>query len=839
MAYYFKKKENIGNKTTEYSRYYSAFRGVDFSSDHTQVHESRFAYLVNMYKDYKSGQGESVETIAGFRQRAKFNDDSVYGIFYFKCKVDGVETERVLVHSGESLYLWRNYPHSINILTEKTVVAENQDNTLKIKIDFPLEEVVNLKTLTGETISGWTKMGDELVFTFTLPSVSNNFELTYYEGKSDSSDILYSGMNKRRSSSFICNNRLYIIDGKNYLVYDGVTVKRVKEDAYIPTTYINIIPSDKNGDSGKEYEVRNILSPYFKNTFVANGEAKEYFLNEADIDEIVSVKVYGKTVDEYNVDTNKGKITFTEAPKAPKDEGYDAGYAGVEIVAEKTWKSLDGIIQEEDIADIIESCTLCATFDDRVFLSGNPKYHNLLFWCRLTQGYANPSYFGVIDWTRDGVGNAPITGLMGVSDTLMVLKADTQQDSSVYFHTGETVDNIATRIYPKSQGLSGLGCIGACRNFLDDPIFISKLGVEGVSQLKIASERTNEHRSSLIDAKLVNTDLASACLEEWGGYLWLLTDGKIFLADSRQRYADNTGVMQYEWYYLEGIGVWENQHKEYLYSSSIAPELADFKVENNGKEYDLELAENVYSYDLNENQDLRGIVANSSNSLGKIPQIYTTSANIEIGESHFDIKIEYILKDIQTAEGEETRAFLVESRGNYREGEFKKATVLYTMSDNVFFGCENGVVCSFNFDQRNKEGDLPFSAYAFDNRIINCGCATKMDNCQIPHLTKSTIKRSTVIKTKSFKNSTAKIKVRTNKKPYEQIARINSGTFAFDDMDFTNFSFSLGDNSLFAIKEKEKQWVEKQYYVYSDEYMKPFSLYYISYRYNVAGRYKN
>jgi len=85
----------------------------------------------------------------------------------------------------------------------------------------------------------------------------------------------------------------------------------------------------------------------------------------------------------------------------------------------------------------------------------------------------------------------------------------------------------------------------------------------------------------------------------------------------------------------------------------------------------------------------------------------------------------------------------------------------------------------------------------------------------------------------------AKVKVRTNKKPYEQIARINSSLFSFNDVDFSDFSFITTDQSLFAIKEKEKQWVEKQYYIFSDEYLKPFSLYYVSYRYRVAGRYKN
>ena len=129
MAYSFKKKENIGNKKTEHSRYYSAFRGVDFSSDHTQVHESRLAYAVNMYKDYQSGQGEALETIAGFRRRAKFNDSEVYGIFYFKCEVGGEQVERVLVHSGKTLYLWHNYPRSINILTVAPITVQEPSST--------------------------------------------------------------------------------------------------------------------------------------------------------------------------------------------------------------------------------------------------------------------------------------------------------------------------------------------------------------------------------------------------------------------------------------------------------------------------------------------------------------------------------------------------------------------------------------------------------------------------------------------------------------------------------------------------------------------------------------
>ena len=96
-----------------------------------------------------------------------------------------------------------------------------------------------------------------------------------------------------------------------------------------------------------------------------------------------------------------------------------------------------------------------------------------------------------------------------------------------------------------------------------------------------------------------------------------------------------------------------------------------------------------------------------------------------------------------------------------------------------------------------------------------------------------------VLKLKTFLASSLKIKVRTNIDPYKQIARIGSALFSFDAMDFEDFSFVPSDSGLFAVKEKEKKWVEKQIYLYSDEHMRPFALYYIAFRYFVAGRLKN
>lgn len=863
----------LTDNSTTYSRVYDNFRGVDFSSDHTQVQHNRLAYLVNMYRDYQSGQGQALETVPGFRRRFVLADESeIHGIHYFKHKSGNDILTKVLVHAGTKLWLWSNYPYSINIEQTGVITVEEATSTIEgvstynQELSFTAASVTYLGTQDGTDLtSGMNFDAEENAIEYLSSSleVGQTLIIKYYEGLINTSTDtpLFATMNAQNSEAFVFNNKLYIIDGKNYLVYDGTTLAEVTTDAYVPTTYINIIPAGDNANTGTEYEQRNILQPKFKHTFVADGTNAEFALNENQLDSIVSVEAYGVTVTEYTVDLANGIVTFNTPPAAPEDTimieatettaavYFPEMYAGITIEASKAiGVSLQNeTVESESVSNIIKKCTLVTTFDGKVFMSGNPDYPNLIFYTEKHDGYEDATYFGILNYVQDGVGLAPITGLLGVADTLMVLKSDTQQDSAIYFHKGaDSGIALSPRIYPSVQGLSGLGCVGACVNFLDDPIFVSRLGIEAVGQLSVRLERANEHRSSLIDAKLVNNDLSTALLEEWNGYLCVLVDGKMFLADSRQVYQHAIGVPQYEWYYLENIGVWKNQYKEYLFANELEYSLVieqEKTIEYGGEELTLELASEVYFSDENITRNLIGEIANTPDAYGNTTAtIINGSVMLDINGTEYERGIAYKIHEIldqDTGEVAERHAYLCTEKGNYTGGVFKPASVIKSMDDNLFFGTKNGVVCSFNFDMRDSDGEIPTQYYSYDDRTIISGCATVMDNCNIPHLAKSTIKRSTVIKTKSFRNSAAKIKIRTNNKPYEQIARINNSLFSFEDMDFTDFTFSTMEQSLYAIKEKEKHWVEKQYYVYSDEYRRPFALYYISYRYKVSGRYKN
>ncbi len=888
MAY--KNSKNMLQERETFNRYYGDFRGVDFSSDHTQVHEQRLAYAVNMFRDYQSGQGQALETIAGFRKRVVLPEESeVHGMFNFAHRDKNNKTvTKVLIHSGNKLYVWNNYPNTINVDLNLTITVPKPEEppingtyTFKQVLPNNVTALVALTKTNGEDLTLLASFDSE---TRTLTYVSSSLAegdrllLTYKEGVLNTEDALFSGMNNRKSASFIFNNKLYIIDGKNYLVYDGETIQNALNNAYIPTTYINIVPNGTNADIGKEYEQRNILQPKFKHTFIADGETTDFYLNENQLDSVTEVKVYDKILAEgtdYTVDLINGVIKFVDAPHKPEevvkvtDENggdslkYPEYYAGIEVTASKMFTSVSGVTDNSsNISELITNCTIVAVYDNRVFLSGNPDYPNHVFYsARNSTGFVDPTFFGILNYFQDGVGIAPITGMIPVADTLMVLKNDTQQDGSTYFHTPtETKNSLQPKIYPSQQGLSGIGCLGACVNFLDDPIFISRLGVEAVGQLSVRNERAIEHRSSLIDAKIANMDLKSAIVEEWNGYLLLLLDGKMFMADSRQVYTHAIGVPQYEWYYIEGIGVYKDQYLQYKYSTQIADELQGKSVhyctkckksadkctcgnEDNIIEIPLMLADAVYYMHENETKNLTGTIVNAPNEKGESEtDVFDEGVIVNIDGEDYPVGVYYTVHevyDIFTGDFVRYEAYLCEKNGEYTGGKFKKATTIKSLAENIFFGTENGVVCSFNFDKRNEQGEIATQYYTFDDRTIYCGCATKMDNCGIPHLTKNTVKKSTVIKTKSFRSSAAKIKVRTNRKVYTQIARINNSLFSFEDMDFADFTFNTNEKSLFAIKEKEKKWVEKQYYIYSDEYMKPFALYYVSFRYQVAGRLKN
>ena len=1065
-------KNSLITKGTIYAKCYDGLRGVDFSSDHTQVADRRFAYLCNMWKDYKSAQGNGVETIPGFRKLAAGSGE-VFGIHEYNYLVGGVAKQDVFVHIDDDLYKWNNFPDTQGSYEEIPLTLPSSPSQTVDTTNIFEDLRVDAYDIDSISYAGY-----DIAFTADAVQYDNSTH-TYYITIDVSSSYVSGGetvtvrgmkwpafsgaglvaMAKKKSVSFQFNNKLYILDGTHFWVYDGTNWKDIETDAYVPTVYINGLMSGENATPGAEYEQRNMLSPLFKQTFIGDGTSKEFSVCVSSLESIQSIKVYGEeyvndrikfvrtdytaaclrgafnigsgesvdgrykavfnsetehwtlykynngtwsvapneymrnvsaaelgiTVDqtirfktspsfvtvnqvawdfssarainglfvyqccnntvgsskwrefpngqvqdidleEYGVrfggtewwfstydtdpehnllyierdgapaefeffavtvdgetsymsyDTDKvsfnletGLITFVVAPNAPENQPmecipydtevryYPKGYAGIEIIAEKTVSSVLGLVDTTvDVPNIIKGCTMVCIYDGRVFLSGNPKYPNNVFWCgrNADTGLVDPSYWGLLNYVSDGVEAIPIKAMLPVADTLAVIKGNTKQDGSVFYHTPyETGKDVVPITYPSKQGLAGTGCIGAAVNFFDDPVFVSEYGLEGIGQLSVRLERALEHRSTLVDAKLTNQDLTKAQLTVWEGYLLLSIGDVVFMADSRQAYANDQGVKSYEWYYLEGLDEYVGQTDEYRYATSEEwNEHVKEGYENNptvtwtdsdahSHTLDLEAATDVYDTSLYRSVDLSGQKVPVDMTINSATiSVYNVYGVLETKTIHYVVLA--FQPDYNTGDspdlGEITyHAYYVVPTGAKTGGTKKASVLLANIGGRLLFGTENGSIFCFNTDKRNADGSIDAKWYSFDGRTIECGCATKMDNCGIPHLTKTTVKKSIVIKTKNYDVSAAKIKVRTNRNVFNQVARINSMMLDFEKMDFTDFSMSASDKDLFAIKEKERRWVEKQYYVYSDEYCRPFALYYLAYRYYIIGRYKN
>ena len=406
-----------------------------------------------------------------------------------------------LSRSPDSINMWKNYKNSKGRCVESRPDIE------------PIKEFT-------DTIYG--------LFFYTY---SNNTHMIVHAGTKlyDNNDIIYGKMTKHKSRFFIYESNLYIKDGNKYLVYDGLEVKEV--EGYIPKTSISRAP----GGGGKAYEDVNLLTGIRRNSFCADGESKEYYLDTETFDSDYPIKVWidDKLVTTgYTANSTKGTVTFVMAPSKPGTDGSD------NVIIEFR-KTIEGYRER------IEKCTLVEVFDNRVFFSGNPKYPNKLWHCSLN----DPTYCSDLDYYDEGIDDAKIKALISGNNALWVMKEPSQANTTIFYHN-PTVDEDYGKVYPSTHSSISTGCISTGKNFNDDIVFLSERGLEAISG-DVTTEQVLKHRSTLVDTKMLNeNNYRNAILEEWEGYLLVIIDNHIYLADSMasMTYNDHS---EYEWFYWE------------------------------------------------------------------------------------------------------------------------------------------------------------------------------------------------------------------------------------------------------------------------------------------------
>ena len=417
-------------------------------------------------------------------------------------------------HSPDALNVWRNYKSTYGrcIETRPDIeLVDSFDNTIYGVFFYTINTVDHMIVHSGTSL-------------YDINLSDNTRKLIKSEG-----------MKPARSKAFVSNNIFFIKDGLNYLEYDGETLKNV--EGTIPTTFISMRPSG----GGTPYQDHNMLSASEINSFVADGESADYKLNDKEITSVDKVWVNDvlKTVDtDYTIDLTLGKVTFKTAPEKPDTTGQE----NVKIQYTKNSQSK---------ADRIRKCSLLTVFDDRIFFSGNVDYPNYIFHSEFNgiTGIADPRYVSDTDYYTEGIDMSAVKSMVAGNNALWVFKEPSQANTSIFYHIPNDTynENVGEnqRSYPSSHSSISTGCVGSAINFNDDIVYFSARGMEGMATTDVTTEQLLAHRSTLVDNKLLNEkNYKNMILEEWEGYLLVIIDNHVYLADSQSE-------LKYEWFYWE------------------------------------------------------------------------------------------------------------------------------------------------------------------------------------------------------------------------------------------------------------------------------------------------
>lgn len=360
------------------------------------------------------------------------------------------------------------------------------------------------------------------------------------------------GMNDNRSRALQFAGKLYILDGQNYLVYDGQTVEKVSEKATVPTVIIGRAPTG----GGTSYEPFNLLGRKWTEQFLGTATDRIYQLTTTGLDaDEVKVEILQqdgtwaakKEGTDFTVNRETGKVTFTAAPGASPVTGYD----NVKITAAKT---------RAGYASRITRCDVAAVYGvqgspDRLFVTGNPDYPNLDFYSQ----YNDPTFFGDTWYCQLGQDDASIVGYTVVGNYLAAHKSDGSDGRNVIIRSG-SLDSNGEAIFPIVNTTQGEGAVGkhAFATLGSEPLFLTRRGVYAVTNEYLTGEKYSQQRSLYLSSAIQEHGdaLENAAAIVWRDFYILGVGGKAYLLDGLQKdYAKDAPYsnFQYEGYVCNNI----------------------------------------------------------------------------------------------------------------------------------------------------------------------------------------------------------------------------------------------------------------------------------------------
>ena len=372
----------------------------------------------------------------------------------------------------------------------------------------------------------------------------------------DGATLIYAGMAERESKSFQLDSKLWIVDGKRFLMYDGVTVSPVDQNAYVPMITIGRAP---NGVGATSYRAINMLTPWVTDSFLGTEGTTAYVLSFTSLGSgavearILQANGTHTTITEgvgLSVNRTTGTVTFSSAPgKSPVD-----GQDNVEIKYQKS----------TDQKDKVNNCTFGILYGvngalDRLFLSGNTAEPAFDYYSE----YRDPTYFGDSWYSIIGQNAASIVGYSVLQDRLVTFKRNEEDDRNIFIRNSN-IDNYGEVAFPISSVIQSEDTIGGIGSLGDEPLFLTKLGVHALTPQDMTGERVTQNRSYYINGTLLDEgELHKAKVLRFNRFFGISVNSKLYLLDGMQKtYERNEplSAFQYECYLWDNIpatAIWE------------------------------------------------------------------------------------------------------------------------------------------------------------------------------------------------------------------------------------------------------------------------------------------
>jgi hypothetical protein len=354
---------------------------------------------------------------------------------------------------------------------------------------------------------------------------------------------IYNALANAKSNAITNNGVFFLLDGTNFITYDGTTVQDIVLSSYIPVFLWNKKPDGTGGVTNQK--LNNLTSTWYEQ-FTSQGSATDYIITgDTSITSIDEVKVNGVVkvsgVD-YTPNVGALKITFI-AGHVPAD-ATGSLTNNVQIKVTRTGA--------KDPTKI-KKCTVIEVYNDRIIVGGNPDDPYAIYWTGILTDTPDkmPFYYPDDKRKQFDIG-AKVTGMKVHNSSLIIFK-----QYATYRLDPSSVTGFDWEYHIVDQ-TTGCDMPGTIQLVDNQVIFAnSQKGVCILRSALITGERNIDAISQNINGSLINaglldeqnSDLLAASSVDTGQYYLICVKDKAWVWDYVQNpYGGNGNAQKLPWW---------------------------------------------------------------------------------------------------------------------------------------------------------------------------------------------------------------------------------------------------------------------------------------------------